>query len=351
MRVYADNEMLDYCGRIDFSDKSAPVFIYPCTCVKMKFKGTSVNVVLRNKSQYWDNYMGAVLDGEQIRVKLSAEDEIKTYKIDDGLEDTEHELLFFKRQDACHVVEFYGFELNEGAKVLQVTGKKKRRIEVYGDSVSAGEVSEAVEYVGKEDPKHNGEYSNSWYSYAWITARKLDADIHDIAQGGVALLNDTGWFFAPNYIGMEQIYDKLSYNPALGEIKKWDFSKYRPHVVIVAIGQNDNHPQDYMAENYNCEKAVYWRKSYKQFIEQLREQYPDTEIILTTTILKHDAAWDKAIDEVCKELNDEKIHHFYYKENGVGTPGHIRIPEAEKMAEELAAYIETLGENIWESEK
>ena len=157
MRVYADNELLEYCGRIDFSDKSAPVFIYPCTCVKMKFKGTSIKVILRNKSQYWDNYMGAVLDGEQIRVKLSGEDEVKTYNIAENLSDTEHELLFFKRQDACHVVNFYGFELNEGAKVLQVTGKKRRRIEVYGDSVSAGEVSETVEYVGKEDPEHNGE--------------------------------------------------------------------------------------------------------------------------------------------------------------------------------------------------
>ena len=42
----------------------------------------------------------------------------------------------------------------------------ERRIKVYGDSVSAGEVSEAVDYTRKEDPEHNGEYSNSWYSYA-----------------------------------------------------------------------------------------------------------------------------------------------------------------------------------------
>ena len=46
-------------------------------------------------------------------------------------------------------------------------------MEVFGDSVSCGEVSEALKYVGKPDPEHDGEYSNSWYSYAWITARKL----------------------------------------------------------------------------------------------------------------------------------------------------------------------------------
>lgn len=74
-------------------------------------------------------------------------------------------------------------ELSRGSVLLPPSEKPNRRIEVYGDSVSAGEVSEAVDYVGKEDPEHNGEYSNSWYSYIWMTARKLGAQIHDIAQG------------------------------------------------------------------------------------------------------------------------------------------------------------------------
>ncbi len=347
MRVDADNEFLEYSGRIDFSDRRVPVFIYPCTSVKLRFKGTDIKVILHNRSQYWDNYMGVILDGEQSKIKLTDEGEVKTYTVAEKLENKEHELLFFKRQDACHIVDFYGFELNEGAEIMPVHNKKRRRIEVYGDSVSAGEVSEAVDYVGKEDPEHNGEYSNAWYSYAWLTARKLDAELHDIAQGGAALLNGTGWFFAPDYIGMEQIYDKLNYNPALGEIRRWDFSRYCPHVVIVAIGQNDSHPIDYMAEDYNGSKAVYWRKSYLHFIKQMRKIYPKAEIILTTTILQHDAGWDDAIEAVCRELEDEKVHHFYYEQNGKGTPGHIRISEAEKMAEELAAYIEGLGEGIW----
>ena len=59
------------------------------------------------------------------------------------------------------------------AKLLECPPLPERRIEVYGDSVSAGEVSEALEYTGKQDPQHNGEYSNSYYSYAWLTACNL----------------------------------------------------------------------------------------------------------------------------------------------------------------------------------
>ena len=62
--------------------------------------------------------------------------------------------------------------------------------------------------------------------------------------------------------------------------------------------------------------------------------------------MEHDIAWDRAIEEVCESVEDTKVHHFLYRKNGCGTKGHIRIPEAEEMAEELAAYIEVLWEDI-----
>jgi hypothetical protein len=129
-------------------------------------------------------------------------------------------------------------------------------------------------------------------------------------------------------------------------IKEWDFSKYQPQLVVVAIGQNDNNPQDYMAQDYHSEKSKYWRKRYREFIERLMELYPGAHIVLATTILGHDKSWDEAIDEVCRELASARVHHFLYSKNGCGTPGHIRIPEAEEMAEELTAYIDSLGD-IW----
>lgn len=73
---------------------------------------------------------------------------------------------------------FLGVELEADGELLELSETARpsaRKIEVYGDSVSAGEVSEAVDFVGKPDPEHNGEYSNCWYSYAWMTARKLNA--------------------------------------------------------------------------------------------------------------------------------------------------------------------------------
>ena len=329
------------------SDPFAIVWTYPGTFVRMKFKGTQLFIHVRNKHNYWNNYLGVAEGDAQTKLLLPEEGEATIEIPLQTTQDNIHEVTIFKRQDACHELTILGFEINcntdDECELLEASPLPPRRIEVYGDSVSAGEVSEAVDYVAKADPEHNGEYSNSWYSYAWIAARKLDAQLHDIAQGGVALLDNTGWYHEPDYIGMEQVWNKMRYNPDYGTVKEWDFSKYTPDIVIVAIGQNDSHPDDYMKTDYEGEKAKNWRIHYRQFLAKLRETYPDAWIICCTTLLQHDIGWDMSISQAVLDIADKKISHCVFQRNGKATPGHLRIPEAEEMAEELCHYIHSLN--------
>lgn len=340
------HEALQYMGRIDWDDPENPIWAYPCTSVRVRFTGSVAKACVTNYRGCWDNYLGVIVDGVQTKLLLAPEGR-QEITLAEGLSEGEHELLLFKRQDMCHAVQLHGLGFAENAEISVPEALPKRRIEVYGDSVSAGEVSEAVEFCGQVDPPHNGEFSNSYYSYSWCTARLLGAQLHDIAQGGASLMADTGYFHAPDYLGMEQIYDKIEYNDQVLPTKQWDFARYTPHVVILAIGQNDNHPDDYMSADIDCEKAKVWRAHYRDFVANLRKIYPNAHIILSTTILNHHENWDISIDRVCTSLADAKVHHFLYSKNGCGTHGHIRIPEAEQMARELSAFIETLP-NVWE---
>ena len=347
MKILPNNSSLIYSGRIDLSDPFAIVWTYPGTFVRMKFKGTQLFIHVRNKHNYWNNYLGVAEGDAQTKLLLPEEGEATIEIPLQTTQDNIHEVTIFKRQDACHELTILGFEINcntdDEFELLEASPLPPRRIEVYGDSVSAGEVSEAIDYVAKADPEHNGEYSNSWYSYAWIAARKLDAQLHDIAQGGVALLDNTGWYHEPDYIGMEQVWNKMRYNPDYGTVKEWDFSKYTPDIVIVAIGQNDSHPDDYMKTDYEGEKAKNWRTHYRQFLAKLRETYPDAWIICCTTLLQHDIGWDMSISQAVLDIADKKISHCVFQRNGKATPGHLRIPEAEEMAEELCHYIHSLN--------
>ena len=62
-----------------------------------------------------------------------------------------------KESDSCHMRHFY-WDLNWEAMLLGTAPAPlpSRKIEVFGDSVSCGEVSEAVDYAGKPDPEHDG---------------------------------------------------------------------------------------------------------------------------------------------------------------------------------------------------
>ena len=121
-----------------------------------------------------------MVDGTQTKLQLSNEEGMQEFLIVDNETEAEHEITVFKRMDACHYFTFEGILLHAGGELLAPPViesrdgfETKRRMEFYGDSVTAGEVSEAIEYVGKEDPEHQGEFSNAYYSYAAMTARKL----------------------------------------------------------------------------------------------------------------------------------------------------------------------------------
>ncbi|MBR6477058.1 MAG: electron transporter RnfD [Lachnospiraceae bacterium] len=377
-----------YEGRIDHENVNAPVFVYPASYFCFRMKGKEATLLIKDQHSYFENSLGILVDGEyrgkillhdgerlqgeaikwfslrfdrdeekelikelELMRKDASLEDVRAYDLTPYLDGGEHEITVFKRMDACHYFTFCGVVAPEGSVCRKPKEKrgKERRVEVYGDSISCGEVSEAISLCGGDDPDgHNGIYSNSFYSYPWILARMLGARLHDVAQGGISLRDGEGYFDMPNTKGMLSCYDKIENNPSLGERKPWDFTKYVPHVVIVAIGQNDAHPENYMAQDYDGEKSASWRKDYAGFVKTLRGKYPKATIVLTTTILGHDPAWDRAIEEVCEGLGDQKVVHFLYEKNGCGTSGHVRRPEAEKMAQEMKTFLESLGDEIWE---
>lgn len=354
--IEPENDNLVYCGRIDDEDRTAPVFVMPGSFVRVTFSGSSwIRAVVVNRRQWGESWVGVLADKKQARVRIERDGMPEVITLAENLSRDElHEVTFFKRMDQCHEYVFLGFLVEYAARIERGRQLSRKKIEFYGDSVTSGEVSEAIAYVGQPDPIHNGEYHNAYFSYAWATARMLHAQAHFVSQGGIALMDGTG-YYADGRIGIESCFDKIYFDTQAesakadaDRMKKWNFARYTPHVVVVAIGQNDSFPQDVMKEDYCGEKAQEWREHYKKWILSLRRSYPRAWIVLTTTILYHHPSWDRSIGKVCAEINDPKIVHFLFKETGRGTPGHVRAPEAMNMALELAGFIESLSVQVWE---
>ena len=180
-----------YTGRIDNSNPDAPFLIYVCSQVEFRVTGHVLRVFIENIHSFYENRLGVIINGLESAVLL--ESGAQVIDLSDRMTDGENHVLLFKRQDCCHALVLHGFAVAEDAELLPLPPRPTRRMEVYGDSVSAGEVSEAEFACGQVDPEgHNGRYSNGYLSYSWQTARLLGAELHDIATGGMALEDGTG---------------------------------------------------------------------------------------------------------------------------------------------------------------
>jgi len=347
--VKANAGELSYSGRIDFTDPLAPIFIFPASFVTMIFKGSKLKVLVKNRQSEYSTYIGYVLDGVEEKVILSNNKEVQEIILAENLDSAkQHEIILFKRQGARCEFTFYGFVVDKESEISAPRKKYRKCMEFYGESVACGKSLEAIDCTNEVDLKNADEYSNAWNSYAMMTARNLKAEISIIAQEGIALLDNTGYFNAPQSIGMESIYDKLHFNFYAGEIVHWDFNKYIPQVVVIDIGQNDSIPENYMKEDSNSYKSINWKSHYKEFVLNIRRKYKNAFIVLTTTLIKHDPSWDRAIGAVCDEINDKNIVHFLYSCNGFGGDFFSSRWCAEEMSLELSLFLKELGAEIWE---
>ena len=121
-----------------------------------------------------------------------------------------------------------------------------------------------------------------------------------------------------------------------------------PHVVIMAIGQNDAHPNpDCLRDEEYYEK---WVGKYIEIINGIRSHAPKATVVLALTVLMHDPIWDDALEDIKIRLGGEggRAYHFMYARCGKATPGHPRYVEQVEMAEEMTAFLNSLPETTWE---
>jgi len=345
--IKANNDSFRYTGRNDFSNPSEPTIIHAGNEIHVRFSGTRLALRIRNHHTEYENAIGFLIDGTtEGKTVLATDDALRDYPVAENLPQGMHELILWKRIAAgCHYFDFHGILIDDGAEVAPSAFNPSRRIECYGDSVSAGEVCEAVEYTEQMDPEnHEGKFSNSRYSYSMMTARNLGAEIWNTAQGGIAILDNTG-FYMGGTVGLVTTWDKLRMNPRLGPYTPWDFSRFTPHVVIMAISQNDKHPEDYI--NTDPIRRSLWIATYAGLMRKLRSKYPRALFVVISTLLHHDAGWDVALDEMTASLRDFRVVRYRFKRNGIGTPGHLRISENAEMAGELTAFLQSFGDSLW----
>ncbi|MDI3320334.1 SGNH/GDSL hydrolase family protein [Pinibacter soli] len=330
--VKHDDSHIRYTGRIQQTDSTA-VFYWTASSAKIKFKGTGISVVL--KDQLGINRFTVIVDGK-VQPTLNVDSTKRTYTLASGLSSGTHEVELFKQTEwAMGSTSIYGFSIDKGTTLLAAPPAKKRKIEVYGDSITCGYAVE--DSTGKD--RGTAPFENGYISYAAITARHFNADYVSISKSGIGIL--ISWF----PLIMPEMYDRL--NPTDSN-SHWNFSDYKPQVVIVNLFQNDSwltkrpdHEQFKARFGTTAPSESQIVAAYKNFISSVRAKYPSATIVCILGNMDATGAnsqWPGYVTQAVQLMNDKKVltHFISYKK----TPGHPSIREQQAAADDLIKFME-----------
>ena len=328
------NELIQYNGRIDFSDESRALLTWAGSSVKIKFKGAGAKVLLQTK--YSPCALDIVIDGDSMFV-LEADSVKKWFVLASNLQDSEHSIEVFKRTNNGDLW-FYGFQLDVNAELLKQK-KQKKIIEFIGDSITQG--SSINDTINDE---WRGLNSDNYFTYAAVTARHYDAQYYCVAQGGVGLM------VGGNTLTGDDLFRRINIRDADSQ---WDYTKVQPDIVVINLFENDccifknmNHPHFIKTFGNKKPSDEYIISAYVKFVQSIRSNYPNTKIICSLgsmSAVKEGSPWPGYVQRAVEKVNREDVYFclFPYKNSS----GHPEVKDHKIMANTLISFIEK--NNIW----
>jgi len=312
-----------FIGRFDQSKPDAPVFAWPGTAIALRFTGTAIGVTLTDNGS---NVFEVVIDGKHTVLTLQAG--AKKYALATGLAAGEHDLLLYRRTEASfNETTFNGFDLASSAYLPAVL--PTRRLEVIGDSISAGYGNE-----GTLPCPFTAATENHYLSYAAIAARAVNAELYTEAWSGIGMLR--------NYEGgttnvMPDRYPRTLPDRAAST---WDFSKFVPNAVLINLGTNDFAQGD---------PGAPFQAAYTEFVTELRGHYPAARFYLAVgTMLSGEsyskaATYLKAVIAARAAAGDDNLVLLEFgtqdSADGLGCDYHPSLKTHQKMADKLTAAL------------
>ncbi len=335
---------------------------------EFSFIGTAASAeIVSNRFKDKKIWLYAYVDGDtgpgKGRMFAVGGKEKDSYVLCSGLPEGKH-TVEVRRASACcmgGLEEENGPAGMSGLVSLTITGRdpelckrpadRKLKLEFIGDSITCGDNINRVDGNNIED---------GTLTYAAFTAHKLGADINVMSISGngcICCLFGTPLLDLPD----QYMYTDSLAKGTPGE-DRWDFSKYRPDVVVVNLGTNDRGgvPRVFGYDEFKngCDKAVGGGKTehhtgVKDFLTMIRENNPQAKILWVCGAMGRELCG--VINDAVREWNEsigETVAYFsplpenWSFDNGKGYDDcHPSVLASKVYAEILAVKIkQILGE-------
>jgi lysophospholipase L1-like esterase len=244
---------IHWVGRYDDTDPAAVRMGWSGVGLVVRFDGTGATVRMDDQGQFFT----VVVDGA-VQPTLATGGGMQDYVLAAGLPAGEHTIELYRRTEGSFGPTVVHEVLLEGE--LLAPPPVVRRMEIIGDSITAGYGNEGV------DPcNFSADTENHYQTYGAIAARTVGAELHTVAWSGKGIVyNYDDDVNEP----MPELYDRT----VASEAGEWSFGR-QPDVVAINLGTND-------FSTGNDPPGELYVGTYVEFVGHLRDVYPQAFILL-----------------------------------------------------------------------
>ena len=327
-----DEAKVQVLGRYVVTDTGGYTMGWPASGVAVRFRGTKMVITITDDGQ---GIMDAVINGTQSALILKPGTKDYTIVSDDSVSGDKPSLydVALTRRTEAHDTGLFTIENVSIEGEILPRPVPAHKILFIGDSITAG--------YGLRGNTHDCNYSPSsnapLKTYAGLSAQALDARMHLIAISGRGVVNNYG--DNPKPVMPRQMDNALpDTNGADVDGDKWEYGKFRPEVVVIALGTNDASSANFTAAQF--------KSGYLDFAKDIRARFPSAHIVLASGPIMDSEAGSAVvagIDYAQAEIKDAKVTrlHFTLSESQLkwSCNGHPGRDSQAHMARDLSAHI------------
>ncbi|KAA5541218.1 SGNH/GDSL hydrolase family protein [Adhaeribacter rhizoryzae] len=303
------------------------------------FEGTECQLFASIPNANGHNYLQYELDGvyqKRIRVAGNAKEPIRITAPTTG----KHIVWVYKATEA-----YTGPIL-----ISSITGKKlkplknpvKPIIEFIGNSITSGAAADPSEVPCGSGVYHD--QHNAYMAYGPRLARTLGLNFVLSSVSGIGVYRN--W----NSDGptMPQVYEQVNFQEYNAQL--WDFTRFKPQVVSIALGTNDFSGGDGKKTRLPFDSASYVN-SYIKFVQQVKSKYPPAQIALLSSPMlngKNRQTLQNCLTAVKSKIDaayptDKPVAlYFFQPMRARGCSGHPNVEDHAILAQELVPFFKKL---------
>jgi lysophospholipase L1-like esterase len=330
-------ELLPY-GRTDITNNKLEL-ISSAAHFGFSFRGNNCDIYASLPAGMDHNYLQYEIDGVyQKRIKISKDENNPVHLT--ATNNGTHKVWIYKATEATTGPVF--IEKITGTALAAIPNSNAPLIEFIGNSITCGADADDSGMPCGKGEYHD--YHNAYYAYGPRVARQLGVNYILSSVSGIGIYRT----WNREEPSMPQVYDKTDFR--VGSTRNWDFNKYSPKIVSIALGTNDLSNGDGKTPRTPFDSARFVN-NYIGFVQFVKSKYPGAQIVfLNSPMVSGDrnTRLQNCLQTIKMKIDslhpaDQPVTLFFFKPmQARGCSGHPNVEDHAILADELFPFFRSL---------